>query len=313
MVAPLESFTVDGAARLRRIDRYLASLRQLGSRARVQRLIAAGMVSVDGTAAAPDTVVRPGQVITVSGPLVEAAPTVAEAEEIPLSILFEDDAILVVDKAAGIVVHPAAGNQRGTLVAAVLHHWQGPRPGLDPLRPGLVHRLDKDTSGALVLAKDPDALADLSDQFKRREVKKQYLAIVWGRPAMTAGTVDAPLGRHPVDRKRMTIRADGRPARTRYEVLASGARMSLVRALPETGRTHQIRVHLASLGAPIVGDAVYGGRRHGSPEPIARQALHAEKLTLRHPSRGETMTFAAPLPPDMEVLRAAVLGCASPA
>jgi 23S rRNA pseudouridine1911/1915/1917 synthase len=303
MTGTTESHTVDGAARLRRIDRYLAELQQFGSRARVQKMIAAGMVQVDGATVSPDTIVRPGQVITVSGVFAEAAPSVAEPEEIPLTILFEDESILVVDKPAGLVVHPAAGNQSGTLVAAVLHHWQGPRPGLDPLRPGLVHRLDKDTSGVIVIAKDAGALADLAAQFKARSVAKQYLAFVWGRPANTAGVIDAPLGRHPVHRKRMAIRDDGRPARTRYEVTAGGAGMSLLRVWPETGRTHQIRVHLVSLGTPIVGDAVYGGaRRRPAPAGLLRQALHAARLTLRHPATGVTMTFESPLPGDLQLL-----------
>lgn len=300
MPAADESFTVDGAARLRRIDRYLADQGALGSRARVQRLIAAGLVRVDGVVVAADTSVRPGQVITVSGRLAEEAPRVAVAEALPLTILYEDDAILVVDKPAGMVVHPAAGNVAGTLVAAVLHHWRGPRPGLDPLRPGLVHRLDKDTSGVVVIAGNATVLADLAAQFRARTVVKEYLAVVWGRPAPAAGTVDAPLGRHPVDRKRMAVRDDGRPALTRYEVVTSGAGMSVVRAWPKTGRTHQIRVHLATLGTPIVGDAVYGGRRReGAPAGLARQALHARRLTLRHPETGATMTFEAPLPEDL--------------
>ena len=242
-----ERFAVDGTVRRRRIDRYLAQLGRWGSRAQVQRMIAAGMVRVDDLPAAADTVVQPGQMVIVGEMPIAPAPAVAVAEDIPLTILCEDDAILVIDKPAGLVVHPAVGHVRGTLVAALLHHWRGPRPGLDPQRPGLVHRLDKDTSGVLIIAKDAAALTDLSAQFKARSVAKEYLAFVWGRPANVAGTIDEPIGRHPVLRKQMAVRIGGRPATTRYEVVASGAGMSLLRLRPQTGRTHQIRVHLLSL------------------------------------------------------------------
>lgn len=298
-----QSITVDGAMRLRRIDRYLADQGRWGSRARVQKLIAAGRVCVDGEPVASDSMVRPGQVVSVRPETEVPAAGVVAAEAIPLQILFEDDAVLVLDKPAGLVVHPAAGNRTGTLVAGVIHHWKEPHPDLDPLRPGLVHRLDKDTSGVLVLAKTPEALAELSAQFQDRTVSKQYVAFVHGRPASARGVVDAPVGRHPVDRKRMAIRDDGRPARTRYEVVAVAAGMARVHAWPETGRTHQIRVHLASLGTPIVGDAVYGKRGERVVD-ISRQALHAARLTFRHPTTGESMTFEAPLPEDLRALAA---------
>lgn len=294
--------TVDGAVRRRRLDRYLADVGAWGSRARVQRLIAAGRVLVDGAVAAADTIVRPGQEIRVADDSAPMPVSAVEPEAIPLVILHEDERILVVNKPAGLVVHPASGHWRGTLVAALLHHWRGPRPGLDPERLGLVHRLDKDTSGVLVVAKDADALEQLGAQFRARTVEKEYVAFVFGRPAATAGVIDAPIGRHPVHRKQMAVRAGGRPAVTRYEVVAADAEIAMVRLWPRTGRTHQIRVHLRALGHPIVGDAVYGKDPAGATARVGRQALHAARLTFCHPESGERVSFVADLPADLAVL-----------
>jgi len=307
-VKPLVTLTVDSIARRRRLDRYLAALGDWGSRAQVQRVIAAGSVTVDGAVAAADTVLRPGQEIVISPAVIPSEPTMVEAEAIPLAILYEDERILVVDKPAGLVVHPAAGHWRGTLIAALLHHWQGPLPGLDPARLGLVHRLDKDTSGVLLVAKDADALADLGAQFSARSVEKEYIAFVWGRPTNGQGVIDAPIGRNPAQRQQMAVVSTGRAALTRYEVVATDGEMSMLRVRPQTGRTHQIRVHLRMLGHPIVGDAVYGRRRTSEVEEIGRQALHAARLRFRHPGTHQRVEFVAPLPPDLEGLRARLSG-----
>jgi len=286
-----------------RLDRYLAARGTWGSRAQVQRLITAGHVRVDDAVVKAGTVLRAGQQIAVEVVPAPLAPTDAVPEAIALDVLYEDDWILVLDKPAGLVVHPAPGNWQGTLVNALLHHWHGPRPGLDPARPGIVHRLDKDTSGVLVVAKDAATLAALAAQFRARTVTKQYVAFVWGRIRQDRGTIAAPIGRHPVHRKRMAVRASGREAVTDYEVLERIDGATLLRLFPHTGRTHQLRVHLAAIGHPIVGDAVYG---RGRPAALPRQALHAERLAFRHPHSGAAVAFTAPLPADMVALRSAL-------
>lgn len=294
-VADAQRITVDARGTGQRLDRYLAALGTWGSRSQVQRLIVDGHVHLQGHGVKPGTMLRAGQTIDVQ-PVAPALPAGVEAEAIPLDVLYEDQWLLVINKAPGMVVHPAPGHWRGTLVSALLHHWRGPRPGLDPLRPGIVHRLDKDTSGLLVIAKDTDTLADLGRQFRNREVEKQYVAVVWGRLSRASGTIAAPIGRNPVHRKRMAIRRGGREAVTAYEVIERFADVTFVRLFPKTGRTHQIRVHLAALGHPIVGDTVYGRQRRVL---IPRQALHAERLRFRHPHGGETVSFAAPWPADL--------------
>ena len=208
------------------------------------------------------------------------------AEEIPLNILFEDESMLAIDKPCGLVVHPGAGNWTGTLVNGLLHHCQG-LPS-DGLRPGIVHRLDKDTSGVILAAKTESARKALMEQFAAREVEKEYLAICCGNPGNR--TIDQPLGRHPGDRKRQAVRQGGREAITQVEVLEFDGRSSRVRLRPKTGRTHQLRVHLQALGTPVVGDPLYGGR------PAERMMLHAHRIHVRHPISGEPMTFEAPLP-----------------
>jgi 23S rRNA pseudouridine1911/1915/1917 synthase len=270
-----ERIAVDAGGARQRLDRYLAARGKWGSRSHVQRLISAGLVRLDGQ------LVKPGTV---------------------LAILYEDEWLLVIDKPPGLVVHPAPGHWRGTLVNALLHHWQGARSGLDPLRPGIVHRLDKDTSGVLVIAKDAATLADIGAQFRKREVEKQYLAFVWGRLRSQSGTITEPIGRNPVHRKRMAVRRTGRAAVTSFEVVERFPSATLVRLFPKTGRTHQIRVHLAAIGHPIVGDAVYGGTRKRQLR-VPRQALHAERITFRHPRTGARVSFAAPLAEDLVGVR----------
>jgi 23S rRNA pseudouridine1911/1915/1917 synthase len=300
-----QAIVVDDRGHRQRLDRYLASRECWGSRSQVQRLIELGDVEVDGERAKPSLLLRVGQTIVVTP--AEARPSsVVEPEAIDLDIIFEDDQLMVINKRAGMVVHPAAGNWRGTLVSALLHHWGTTPPGLDALRPGLVHRLDKDTSGVLVVAKDATALAELARQFRKREVEKQYLAVVWGRMRQPRGVVDSPIGRSPKDRKRMTVRRGGRAAVTEYEVITAGKTMTYVRLFPRTGRTHQLRVHLSALGHPIVGDAVYGGaRRRSGNAIIARQALHAERLVFTHPATGERLRFRARQPDDFVAARRA--------
>jgi 23S rRNA pseudouridine1911/1915/1917 synthase len=268
----------------------------LGTRSQVQRLIDGGHVSVGDRSIKAGTLLKRGDQIVVRVP---PAPTVeAEPADIALDVLYEDEWILAINKPPGLVVHPAPGHRQGTLVSALLHRWSTLPPDLDPKRLGIVHRLDKDTSGVLLIAKTARVLADLGRQFHDREVDKRYLALVWGIPRRARGVIDEPIGRHPVHRKRMAVRQQGRAALTRYEVIESWKGVALVRAHPATGRTHQIRVHLTSLGHPIVGDRIYGRGRDHRAIGIDRQALHAEAISFRHPVSGEAMSLKAPLAAD---------------
>jgi 23S rRNA pseudouridine1911/1915/1917 synthase len=279
-----------------RLDHFLTARAVLGTRSQIQRLLAAGGVLVNGRRVKAGTMLRRGDRVVAEGmasPPIHAAP-----EPIALDVLYEDEALLAINKPPGLVVHPAPGHWQGTLVSALLHRWTNPSEDLDPARLGIVHRLDKDTSGVLLIARTAAALVDLGRQFRAREVRKQYLALVWGAPRLPRGVVDAPIGRHPVQRKRMAVQARGRVARTRYEVCERFAEVSLLRAYPETGRTHQIRVHFASLGCPIVADALYARPRVTSAVAIARQALHAESIEFRHPRSGAPLCLEAPLAAD---------------
>ena len=299
----MAELTVDPGAAGTRLDRWLAARLAELSRARLQTLIAAGGVRVDGRAVKASHRLRAGERVAVEVP--PPAPEELLPEPAELAIVHEDAHVLVVDKPAGMVVHPGAGHARGTLAAAVLAHAPGVAGVGGPRRPGIVHRLDKDTSGLLVLAKTPAAYASLVAQLARRAVTRRYLVVVHGRVAHDAGVVDAPLGRHPRDRVRMAVRpaGRGRPAVTRWRVLERFTRCTYLEVRLETGRTHQIRVHLASLGHPVVGDDVYGGRRRPpSPVPLAGYALHAATLAFVHPATGERVEFRAPLPARMERL-----------
>ncbi len=285
-----------------RIDRYLAGVQDQLSRSAIQRLIESGLVTRNGAQVTKGSQsVAVGDRLEVRVP--PAEPSVPQPEALPLEILYEDDDILALNKAAGMVVHPGAGNRTGTLVNALLAHCPelNTRVG-EPQRPGIVHRLDKDTSGVMVVAKHNHALTALQRQFKRREVEKTYLALVIGRLASPAGLIEAPIARHPVQRQRMAVVAQGKAARTRWELTAhyqdaNGRDYALVRVQLLTGRTHQIRVHFAWLGYPLVGDATYGPRH--PPLDAPRQFLHAEALTLTHPETGARQTFTAPLPEDL--------------
>jgi len=272
------------------------------TRSRVRRLIDEGMVTIDGRlpakAGAP---LEPGQRVHVTLPPPE--PLAPAPEAIPLRVVYEDADLLVVDKPAGLAVHPAPGHPSHTLVNAVLARCPELSRAGGEGRPGIVHRLDKDTSGLIIVAKNDAAHLALARQLKEREVEKTYLALVEGRLSPAEGVIDAPLGRHPRHRKKMAVVAGGRAARTRYRVLREIDGRSLVEVRPETGRTHQVRVHFASIGHPVAGDALYGRRATpGSPAGRAglrRQFLHAQRLAFRHPRTGERLELEAPLPQDL--------------
>ncbi len=279
-----------------RLDQALARLLPGESRSRLARLIAEGQVRVDGAAAAPRLKVKSGEAVEVA---LAARPVDAafRPEAIALAVVHEDDDILVIDKPAGLVVHPGSGNWAGTMLNALLHH--APATGGLP-RAGIVHRLDKDTSGLLVVAKRESAQLDLVRQLQERTMKRTYLALARGRVA-GPGRVEAPIGRHPVHRTRMAVVAGGKPAVTHYRVRERLPAHTLLECELETGRTHQIRVHLASIGHPLEGDALYAGR---GARLLGRQALHASRLALRHPASGRIVRFESPLPADMEQLLA---------
>jgi 23S rRNA pseudouridine1911/1915/1917 synthase len=299
-----------------RIDRWLAAHLTEHSRSAIQRWLSQERVRVNGLPVRASYRVAAGQEVTVELPPAPAAPDLTP-EDIPLDILFENADLIVINKPAGVVVHPAPGHAAGTLVHAILYHSPD-LPGVGgELRPGIVHRLDKDTSGVMVVAKHDAALRDLQAQFKQRQVVKRYMALVEGVLDPPSGRIDAPLGRHPTDRKRQAVLADGaagnlrsRPALTEYRVLAQYAvplhndqgrgAFSLVEAHPVTGRTHQIRVHFAWIGHPLVGDPIYGLRRQRLVVP--RLFLHAASLTFRLPGSDRQVTFRAPLPPELQAV-----------
>ncbi|MBX6377076.1 MAG: RluA family pseudouridine synthase [Clostridia bacterium] len=278
-----------------RLDQFLATAAPELTRTRAQRLIHSGMVLLEGQLTRPSRRVRAGERVRVTLP--DPKPAAARPEDLPLDVLYEDEHILVVNKPRDMPVHPAPGHPTGTLVNALLRRYGDFQVG-DRLRPGIVHRLDKDTTGVLVVARNDAALLNLQRQIKNRTVKRLYLALVRGTPP-AAGTVDAPIGRHPGSRTRMAVVADGRPAVTHYRRLEVFDRYSLLEVQLETGRTHQIRVHLAHIGHPVAGDVIYGGRRGTRGElGLEGQALHARRLEFTHPATGERMAFEAPPPPD---------------
>ncbi len=285
----------------RRLDVLVAEIVPGLSRARVQRLIGGGDLRVNDAAVRPSYRVRAGD--RVRGELPLPRPTGLVPEPIPLDVVHEDDALIVIDKPPGLVVHPAAGHATGTLVHALLHHCDDLSGIGGVTRPGIVHRLDKDTSGLLVAAKNDAAHAALADQFRDHSIERQYLALVRGTPRADGGTIDAPIARHPTDRRRFTTRTPGRAAVTHWKVERRLAGHSLLRVRLETGRTHQIRVHLASVGLPVAGDPVYGGGKRGARLPgLTRQALHAAVLGFDHPSGGARVRWVAPLPADLAAI-----------
>ena len=285
-----------------RLDAILARAFPDLSRSFVQRLVELGQVTLDGRTAKASAKPRAGQTIS----LVVPPPTPSELlpRELPLAIIYEDADVLVIDKPAGLVVHPAPGHADDTLANALRHRYPDLAIGGE-LRPGIVHRLDKDTSGLLVIAKSDRAMADLVGQMKARTMLKEYVALVHGDPSRRAGStgdawtvIDAPIGRHPRDRQRMAVVTGGREARTHFAVESRLGRYTLVRARLETGRTHQIRVHLASIGHPLVGDATYAPGRETLG--LDRQFLHAARLGFRLPGDGREVVFESPLPADLQ-------------
>ncbi|MBL8450759.1 MAG: 23S rRNA pseudouridine(1911/1915/1917) synthase RluD [Dechloromonas sp.] len=284
----------------RRLDQVLAELLPEHSRARLQAWVKEGRVTVDGSIEPEGKRRLKGGETLLLAPGVDSRAAAGTPEDIPLAVVFEDDALLVIDKPAGLVVHPGSGNWSGTLMNALLHRC----PELAEVpRAGIVHRLDKETSGLLVVARSLAAQTDLVRQLQARSVKRQYLAVAAGGLERD-GQVEAPIGRHPVQRTRMAVVSEGRggkPALTRYRILERFARCTLVECSLETGRTHQIRVHMASIGHPLVGDPVYG---RGNPKIPAfhRQALHAARLGLVHPGSGARLEWQSPLPGDFNAL-----------
>jgi len=305
-------FTVPPGQSRVRLDVYLTHHVENATRSKVQQGIENGDVTVNGKVVKPSTHVLPGDVIVVvlqRPPRTEALP-----EDIPLVIVYEDDDLLVVNKPAGMVTHPAYKNTSGTLVNALLHHASTLSTLNTALRPGIVHRLDKDTTGLLVVAKNDPVHAKLADQFAKRTIEREYHALVWGRMKAPKGTIDAKLGRSKRDRKKVAVSNEGKNAVTDYTVLEVFDFLTLVKLTLRTGRTHQIRVHLAHIGHPVFGDVTYGGRSAtwggltGTKERFAanllkmlgRQALHAKTIGFVHPRTNETMRFDSELPEDME-------------
>jgi 23S rRNA pseudouridine1911/1915/1917 synthase len=285
-----------------RLDQALARLFPEYSRSRLQSWVKSARVTLDGAPARPRDKVRGGERVGLR-PDADEGTARDLAQDIPLSILFEDPALLVIDKPAGLVVHPGSGNRAGTMLNALLHH----APGLARLpRAGIVHRLDKDTSGLLVVAKTLEAHTALVRQLQARTVKREYLALVAGATP-PQGRIEAPIGRHPRQRTRMAVVERGKPAATRFRTLRHGRGWSLVECSLETGRTHQIRVHMAASGHPLIGDPVYLARGAARTLPQAarefkRQALHATALALVHPVTGHAMSWRSPLPADLHAL-----------
>ena len=283
-----------------RLDKYIvAAMPKEISRTRIQGFIDEGGVLVNGAASKRHHKVSAGDMIHVKVP--SRAPSELKAQRIPIDIVYEDDRMIVVNKSAGMVVHPAPGNYDGTLVNALLYHSKRLSRQTEE-RPGIVHRLDKDTSGLIVIDKDEAAHAYIGRQFSRRHVSKSYVAVVEGLMRVDNGVIDAAMGRHRFQRQKMAVireEGEGRPAVTSYKVLKRFKAHTLVEFSPQTGRTHQIRVHAAHIGHPVVGDASYGKRAAGL---IGRHALHAARITFRHPQSRQAVTFESQLPKDMKML-----------
>jgi 23S rRNA pseudouridine1911/1915/1917 synthase len=303
MPARIEAIVIDKTLPSVRLDTFLRMRFPAVSRGAIQRLIQEGEIKVDGRVVKPTHTPHAGERVEVHWP--EARPAEARPEELPLEILYEDETLLVVNKRAGLVVHPAAGHEEHTLVNALLHHCAGQLSGIGGVaRPGIVHRLDRETTGCLVVAKNDDTHLALSAQFASRKVEKRYVLIVCGELPSERGEIRAAIARHPSHRKRMAVDEElGRKAHTSYRVLERLRAATLVEALLHTGRTHQIRVHFQFLGFPLVGDFTYGNRQNQRLAELTgykapRQMLHAELLRFTHPRSGRSMNLVAPRPAD---------------
>lgn len=274
-----------------RLDHFLAAQLPALSRARLQALVKSGHITLNGAVARSSAKLKVGDRVSVTEPPPE--PSEVTAQDIPLSVLFEDDDLIVIDKPAGLVVHPAVGHRDGTLVNALLHHCEELSGVGGVERPGIVHRLDKETSGCLVVAKNDTTHRALVEQFAERDVTKVYLTLAAGRFRWKSGDIQQPIGRHRSNRQKMAVDERGKPAHTGWRVLQELPCGTLVECTLHTGRTHQIRVHLKHLGHPVLGDEVYGKRGD-----FTRQMLHAWKLGFTHPRTGERLNFVSPIPPD---------------
>jgi 23S rRNA pseudouridine1911/1915/1917 synthase len=284
-----------------RLDKLVVARLGELSREQVQAMIKDGRVTVDGTSVKAGIKLRGGELVRVILP--EVIEQSIEPEDIALNVIHEDDSLAVIDKPAGLVVHPGLGNKSGTLVNAILARWPQIATMEDPdQRRGIVHRLDKETSGLILVAKDAAALANLMGQFQARTVEKVYIALLERRPKTTTGRIDAPIARDPRQRKRMAVTRDGKPAVTEFAIIDDHFTLdrALVEFRPETGRTHQIRVHAAFIGCPVVGDRVYGFRKQRVK--LKRHFLHAAKLSIDHPLSGDRLDFEAPLPGGLQNL-----------
>ncbi|MFA6564202.1 MAG: RluA family pseudouridine synthase [Verrucomicrobiia bacterium] len=301
-------FTVGAEAAGQRLDIWLHGQLPDRSRAFLQKLVRDGHVQIQNPKSRIQNL-KPNQAVhlddTVEVVIPPPEPSEVAAEAIPLDVLYEDADLIVINKPSGLVVHPAVGHRTHTLVNALLHHCRGQLSGIGGVeRPGIVHRLDGDTSGCLVAAKRDRAHRNLQEQFKARTVAKHYLALVWGVPRRSSGFIEGAIGRSAIDRKKMRVVSHGgREAITEFEVIKAFGEVALLRCTLHTGRTHQIRVHLAAMGHPIVGDRVYGGaRKHALVKLAGRQMLHAQTLAFDHPRTHKRLEFTAPLPQDMAAL-----------
>jgi len=302
------SFTVAKGEKAMRLDAWVAGRIQGITRAQARRMISRGEICVGDSIRKPAYPVKAGD--RISGRIPQPQPILPGPEPRPLDILYEDESLIVLNKPPGMVVHPAPGHFSGTLVHALLYRFPELENVGDPSRPGIVHRIDKDTSGLLLVARTPEAFSHLVRQFQSRRIIKTYLAMVWGVPASQAGEISLPIGRHPRDRKRMsTLNPRGREAMTEWSIRERFEKAALLEIGLKTGRTHQIRVHCAALGCPVMGDALYGKRtRQGKAGPFKsgivssaeRQMLHAWRVTLQHPPDAGPIHFEAPLPKDMK-------------
>ena len=292
----MNEFIVGDESKKSRLDLFLLQKFPELSRSHLQKIITDGKVLINSNTSKPSYKLNVNDVVSVYE--IEVQPLNIEAEDIPLDIIYEDSDIIVINKARGMVVHPADSVFRGTLVNALLYHCKDLSGINGVMRPGIVHRLDKDTSGVMVAAKNDKAHINLSEQIQSKTAKRTYLAIVHGRISDNSGLIEGAIGRHKIDRKKMAITPDGKPAVTEFRVLKRFKDYTFVECNLKTGRTHQIRVHMTSIGYPLVGDPKYGVRKN--PFDIKGQALHSHKLTLYHPATGEQMNFTAPLPEDMK-------------